>query len=43
MPSPLLGPAGNVEFPLHAVKGDVRTAFDIEAAIDEGIRIGGGR
>jgi 23S rRNA (cytidine1920-2'-O)/16S rRNA (cytidine1409-2'-O)-methyltransferase len=43
MPSPLPGPAGNVEFPLHAVKGNARGAFDVEAAIDEGARIGGGR
>jgi 23S rRNA (cytidine1920-2'-O)/16S rRNA (cytidine1409-2'-O)-methyltransferase len=43
MPSPLPGPAGNVEFPLHAVKGEARAAFDVEAAIDEGILIGGVR
>lgn len=36
MASPLTGPAGNVEFPLHARKGAMGTAFDLEAAIEAG-------
>ncbi len=41
MPSPLLGPAGNVEFPLHAVNGPASPRPDVEAAIAEAARIGG--
>jgi 23S rRNA (cytidine1920-2'-O)/16S rRNA (cytidine1409-2'-O)-methyltransferase len=44
MASPLPGPAGNVEFPLHAVKGEDadpgRDRPDVDAAIDEARRIG---
>jgi 23S rRNA (cytidine1920-2'-O)/16S rRNA (cytidine1409-2'-O)-methyltransferase len=36
MASPLPGPAGNVEFPLHLVGHGVQGSLDIEAAIDEG-------
>jgi 23S rRNA (cytidine1920-2'-O)/16S rRNA (cytidine1409-2'-O)-methyltransferase len=35
MASPVLGPAGNVEFPLHAVEGAKVVAFDASAAIGE--------
>jgi 23S rRNA (cytidine1920-2'-O)/16S rRNA (cytidine1409-2'-O)-methyltransferase len=35
MASPLLGPAGNVEFFLHSRKGDAGTALDIEAVVQE--------
>src|SRR5881396_2298324 len=42
MASPLLGPAGNVEFFIHAVKGGAAGARDLADAIDEGLRIGGG-
>jgi 23S rRNA (cytidine1920-2'-O)/16S rRNA (cytidine1409-2'-O)-methyltransferase len=41
MPSPLPGPAGNVEFPLHVVRGSGSGRPDVEAAIVEGARIGG--
>lgn len=46
MASPLLGPAGNVEFPLHAVKvvgsgPSGAPAIDVDGAIEEGRRIGG--
>ncbi len=41
MVSPLPGPAGNVEFLLHAVKGGAAVALDLDAAVDEGKRIGG--
>lgn len=34
MASPLPGPAGNVEFPLHAQKGATPTGFDLDASID---------
>jgi len=40
MPSPLPGPAGNVEFPLHATKGGVGRELDVQAAIDEGLGLG---
>ncbi len=43
MACPLPGPAGNVEFPLHAVKGPGGPGPDVEAAIEQGRRIGGGR
>jgi 23S rRNA (cytidine1920-2'-O)/16S rRNA (cytidine1409-2'-O)-methyltransferase len=33
MPSPLPGPAGNVEFPLHVSKGGVGSTLDPDAAI----------
>jgi len=46
MASPLPGPAGNVEFPLHAVKvrGEGRSgapALELDGAIVEGRRVGG--
>jgi 23S rRNA (cytidine1920-2'-O)/16S rRNA (cytidine1409-2'-O)-methyltransferase len=39
--SPLLGPAGNVEFFVHARKGDPGGTLDIDAAVREGSRLGG--
>ena len=36
MASPLPGPAGNVEFPLHLVAGSSGSAVDLEAAVREG-------
>jgi hypothetical protein len=37
MVSPLPGPAGNIEFPLHATVGSRETAaLDVEAALAEG-------
>ncbi len=42
MASPLLGPAGNVEFFIHAVKGGLTRPPDLADAIGEGVRIGGG-
>jgi 23S rRNA (cytidine1920-2'-O)/16S rRNA (cytidine1409-2'-O)-methyltransferase len=36
MASPVRGPAGNVEFPLHAVKGGREAALDVQEAIREG-------
>jgi 23S rRNA (cytidine1920-2'-O)/16S rRNA (cytidine1409-2'-O)-methyltransferase len=41
MASPLPGPAGNVEFPLHGRRGADASALDVEAAIAEAERIGG--
>ena len=41
MPSPLRGPAGNVEFPLHLVRGEAGAAPDVEAALEEAIRMVG--
>jgi hypothetical protein len=41
MASPLLGPAGNVEFFIHAVKGGLARPPDLDGAIAEGGRIGG--
>jgi 23S rRNA (cytidine1920-2'-O)/16S rRNA (cytidine1409-2'-O)-methyltransferase len=41
MASPLPGPAGNVEFPLHAVRGGAGVVLDVAAAIEEAGRIGG--
>jgi 23S rRNA (cytidine1920-2'-O)/16S rRNA (cytidine1409-2'-O)-methyltransferase len=35
MASPVRGPAGNVEFPLHAVKGGREAALDVEGALRE--------
>ncbi len=43
MASPLTGPAGNVEFLLHATKGGPPRALDVPAAMDEGRRIGARR
>ena len=37
MASPLPGPAGNLEFPLHAVVGPPAGAFDVDQAIDQAI------
>jgi hypothetical protein len=42
MASPLLGPAGNVEFFVHSVKGGLAQPPDLTGAIGEGLRIGGG-
>jgi 23S rRNA (cytidine1920-2'-O)/16S rRNA (cytidine1409-2'-O)-methyltransferase len=42
MASPLPGPAGNVEFPIRCRKGDEPAALDLEAAISDGLRVGGG-
>jgi len=42
-PSPLPGPAGNVEFPLHAVRGVAARTPDVDAAIEEAELIGGTR
>jgi 23S rRNA (cytidine1920-2'-O)/16S rRNA (cytidine1409-2'-O)-methyltransferase len=41
MASPVLGPAGNVEFFVHARKGDPGRTLDIEAAVGEGSRLQG--
>jgi 23S rRNA (cytidine1920-2'-O)/16S rRNA (cytidine1409-2'-O)-methyltransferase len=41
MASPLLGPAGNVEFFIHAVKGGLSQPPDLGAALREGMRIRG--
>ena len=38
MASPVLGPAGNVEFPLHAAAGKRARSFDPSDAIDEAVR-----
>jgi hypothetical protein len=40
MASPLPGPAGNLEFPLHARLGPAVSTLELEAAIEEarGIR-----
>jgi 23S rRNA (cytidine1920-2'-O)/16S rRNA (cytidine1409-2'-O)-methyltransferase len=43
MASPLPGPAGNVEFPLYAVRGGEGASLDLDAAIDEGRRVRGAR
>ena len=46
MGSPLVGPAGNVEFPLHARKGPGAGALDVATAIAEGralVTAGSGR
>jgi 23S rRNA (cytidine1920-2'-O)/16S rRNA (cytidine1409-2'-O)-methyltransferase len=42
MASPLPGPAGNVEFPLHGRLGLEGSKLDVEDAIEQGRRIGGG-
>lgn len=39
MASPVPGPAGNVEFLLHARKGGTAQALDLDAAVEEGIRL----
>ena len=41
MASPLTGPAGNVEFLLHAVKGGGEIALDLDAVLAEGRAVGG--
>lgn len=41
MASPLPGPAGNVEFPLHAVKAIGSGALDVETALEEGVTVAG--
>ena len=41
MASPLKGPAGNVEFALHAIKGAAALPLELDRAIGEGRRIGG--
>jgi 23S rRNA (cytidine1920-2'-O)/16S rRNA (cytidine1409-2'-O)-methyltransferase len=41
MASPLTGPAGNVEFALHCVKGGLSRRLELDDAIGEGLRIGG--
>ncbi len=41
MASPLAGPAGNVEYLLHAGEGAAAEVLDIAAAIEDGRRIGG--
>ncbi|HEX6230435.1 MAG TPA: TlyA family RNA methyltransferase, partial [Actinomycetota bacterium] len=41
MASPLRGPAGNVEFLLHAVRGGDPRPLDVEGAVEEGRTIGG--
>lgn len=41
MASPLLGPAGNVEFFIQARKGDPGRTLDIGSAVREGIRLRG--
>jgi len=43
MASPLPGPAGNVEFLLHALKGPDGAALDVDAAIEEALAVGGQR
>lgn len=42
MASPLPGPAGNVEFPLHGREGGPGSTLDVDAAISEGLRLRGG-
>ncbi len=39
MASPLRGPAGNVEFLLHAVKGDAPKDLELDGAIEAGLAI----
>ncbi|HEX5950432.1 MAG TPA: TlyA family RNA methyltransferase [Actinomycetota bacterium] len=41
VPSPVRGPAGNVEFPLHLVQGDETGAPDVDAALEEAGRMVG--
>jgi 23S rRNA (cytidine1920-2'-O)/16S rRNA (cytidine1409-2'-O)-methyltransferase len=40
MASPLPGPAGNVEFPLHARRGAPPTGLDVDEALAEGAALG---
>jgi 23S rRNA (cytidine1920-2'-O)/16S rRNA (cytidine1409-2'-O)-methyltransferase len=40
MASPLPGPAGNVEFPLHATKGGDEAELALDRAIDDGLAMG---
>ncbi len=40
MASPLPGPAGNVEFPLYAVKNGQEVPLDVDGAVAEGLAIG---
>ncbi len=40
MPSPIRGPAGNVEFLLHAVEGGASADLDVDAVVEEACRIG---
>jgi 23S rRNA (cytidine1920-2'-O)/16S rRNA (cytidine1409-2'-O)-methyltransferase len=42
MASPLTGPAGNVEFPLHARRGARGTPLDVDGALAEGAALGAG-
>jgi 23S rRNA (cytidine1920-2'-O)/16S rRNA (cytidine1409-2'-O)-methyltransferase len=42
MSSPLRGPAGNVEFFVHAIKGGPGRPLDLDEAIDDGRRLAGG-
>jgi 23S rRNA (cytidine1920-2'-O)/16S rRNA (cytidine1409-2'-O)-methyltransferase len=41
MPSPVRGPAGNVEFPLHLVRGRTDGAPDVGSALEEAGRLVG--
>ena len=41
MPSPLTGPAGNVEFLLHGVKAAASGHLDVAAAVDEALALRG--
>lgn len=41
MPSPLPGPAGNVEFPLHVMNGPAAGGPDLDGALAEAALIGG--
>jgi 23S rRNA (cytidine1920-2'-O)/16S rRNA (cytidine1409-2'-O)-methyltransferase len=41
MPSPVRGPAGNVEFPLHARAASAAATLDLDRAIEQAGRIGG--
>ncbi len=43
MASPVRGPAGNVEFLLHAVQGAEPREIDLDAAVAEGLALIGGR
>jgi hypothetical protein len=39
MASPVRGPAGNVEFLLHARQGDQGSVLELDAAMTEGQRV----
>ncbi len=43
MASPVLGPAGNVEFFLHAARGSAERSLDIERAVADGLSLRGDR